>query len=149
MGKLFDVPGMGVAVSVLTRDHCPPHVHCECVAESWEARIAFSYLGDRIELMDVVAPRKTPRRVTLNRLGGAISANLTMCRREWWRIYADICLDNQWLTVTASVLAPAPKRDRSQAKQARSARYDADLETTTIEFADGSTRRIELKGETQ
>lgn len=147
MGRLFDVPGMGIAVSVLTRDHCPPHVHCECVAESWEARIAFSHLGDRIELMDVVAPKKMPKPATLNRLGEAISNNLTMCRREWWRIYADTCLDNQWLTVAASVVAPAPKRDRSQAKQVRSARYDAALETTTIEFADGSTRQIILMGE--
>lgn len=147
MGKLFDVSGTGVTVSVLTRDHCPPHVHCECVAEGWEARIAFSYLGDGIDLMDVVALKKSPRRVALNRVGAAVIAKLTMCRDAWWHIYADTCLENQWLDVTGRVPTPAPKKQRSRARQVKVAQYDPTVATTTIEFTDGSRRQIKLMAE--
>ena len=100
--KLLQVPR--------TRDeHCPPHVHVENEEVPWEARLAFSFIGNAVRLMDVDPIEDAPSTRTIDRIKAGITSNLPRCRAEWWARVSTCCVDNRWIRVsrdgTVTVLA--------------------------------------------
>ena len=75
--KLFQVPRTGLYVELRTRDeHCPPHVHVENEAVPWEARLAFSFIGKAVRLMDVDPIEEAPRYCRVLTCGGPAVASI-------------------------------------------------------------------------
>ena len=96
--KLFQVPRTGLYVELRTRDeHCPPHVHVENEEVPWEARLAFSFIGNAVRLMDVDPIEDAPSTRTIDRIKAAIASNLPKCRAEWWTRVGTCCVDNRWM----------------------------------------------------
>jgi len=64
--KLFRVPRTGLYGELWMRDeHCPPHLHVENEEVPWEARLAFSFVGDVVRVMDVDPIEDAPNTRTL------------------------------------------------------------------------------------
>jgi len=124
-------------------EHCPPHVHADCVAEGWDARFRFSYLDDEVEYWDTRPKRRAPSRATLNRVGIAVFGNLATCRRRWWEVMRTTCLRNQPVRPSRGKLVPcsptAPGSGRVTA-----ASYDPSTQELIVDLADGSTHRLQL-----
>src|SRR5258708_29019781 len=51
MSRVFISEGTGVGIYVFSDDHCPAHVHARHRGEGWIARVRFSYLGSKVELI--------------------------------------------------------------------------------------------------
>jgi hypothetical protein len=99
--KLFQVPRTGLYVGPRTRDeHCPPHVHVENEAVPWEARLAFSFIGNAVRLMDADPIEDAPSMRTIDRIKLAIASNLPRCRVEWWVRVGTCRVDNRWMQVS-------------------------------------------------
>jgi len=120
------VPRTGLYVELRTRDeHCPPHLHVENEAAPWEARLAFSFIGNDVRLMDVDPIEDAPNARTVDRIKAAIAANLPKCRRAWWAMSGTCCIDNRWAQVSrdgtvtvlarreAGAIAVPPESDRT------------------------------------
>jgi hypothetical protein len=136
--KLFQVPRTGLHVELRTRDeHCPPHVHVENDEVPWEARLAFSFIGNTIRLMDVDPIEDAPNTRTIDRIKAAIVNNLPNCRAEWWARVGTCCVDNRWTRVspdgTVTVLA---KREAGAAQIGR-ATYDPQADHVILIMKDG------------
>lgn len=138
MPHVLSVTGTGVEVFVLTRDHCPPHLHCENAADGWEAKLEFSYLNNDVRLAQLYVSGKRPRVSTLNTVLAAVIGSIKRCRDEWWSIYGDTCLKNQRLASTPAGLAVAPKRHKKSTVQVTAASYSPSTGKTTIHLGDGS-----------
>jgi len=125
---------------VRTRDHPPPHVHVVNRADRWEARLGFSFLTDRVWLIDVTPMANTPTTATLNAVVVAIRAHLERFRADWRAIYEDADLVNRWVRPADPVAEL--RRRRADALQVTSARYDPDTRLLSLVLGDG--RRLEL-----
>ena len=125
---------------VRTRDHPPPHVHVVNRADRWEARLGFSFLTDRVWLIDVTPMANAPTTATLNAVAAAIRAHLERFRADWWAVYRDADLVNRWLRPGEPVTEL--RRRRADAVQVASAHYDPGTRLLSLVLGDG--RRLEL-----
>jgi hypothetical protein len=125
------VPGGLAKIGVWPLDHCPPHATGREQRGGWTVRIEFSYLNDRLTLMDIVSARNTPGAQTINSMIAAVQHNLKSYRDKWWeyqrfnpanRPLGPCCLHNQ---------KHGPKRIRS-------AEYEPATYVIRIVFEDGT-----------
>jgi hypothetical protein len=111
---------------VRTRDHPPPHVHVVNRADRWEARVGFSFLTGRVQLMDVIPTVNSPTTATLNAVIRAVADHVDRFRDDWWEVYGDMDLTNRWIHVEDQetvALVTELKRRRRDATQIVSASY--------------------------
>jgi hypothetical protein len=125
---------------VRTRDHPPPHVHVVNRADRWEARLGFSFLADRVWLIDVTPMANAPVAATLNAVAAEITAHLDQFRADWWAVYRDADLVNRWVCPAGPVMQL--RRRRANAIQVASACYDPVSRLLSLVLGDG--RRLEL-----
>jgi hypothetical protein len=123
--KLLSVAGTRLTVELMLRDeHCPPHVHVEDETVPWEARFAFSFVGNAVRLMDIDPLDAAPTLRTINRVQGAIAGALPACRRAWWAKIGTCCLDNRWVRIEGDHVTILTRRAPG-ALQVAAAHYDA------------------------
>jgi hypothetical protein len=137
MGHLFDVSDARAEVVIRTRDHCPPHVHAFCRSEGWEARVAFSFLENRVELMELTVARggRDPGLAVSNLIKRAVQTERALCREKWWQIYETTCLENKWLTGGSEIGLATAKV--AGARQVQFARYNPTNMKLQIGFNSG------------
>jgi hypothetical protein len=144
MGTIFEPRDAGISVFAPTRDHCPPHVHCENRQKGWTILLEFSFLTNQVSLYEVRG--KKPRISEVDAIAEMVAAKLHACRKEWWRIRATTCLDNQTIALPATGTVRRGKRsekDRAR-KRITASRYDPNANATTLQLADGSEQVIKL-----
>jgi hypothetical protein len=149
--KLFPVPRTGLYVELLLRDeHCPPHIHVENEEVPWEARFSFCFVSNNVRLMDVDPMGNAPSRRVIDRIMGAITANLPLCREAWWNNFHDCCLSNRWLRKDAKdVVTLLTKRERGAA-QIHRAHFIPSSNIVRLSLRDGAAVEILCgTGETQ
>jgi hypothetical protein len=138
--KLFQVPRTGLHVELRTRDeHCPPHVHVENEAVPWEARLAFSFIGNAVRLMDVDPIEDAPSTRTIDRIKAAIVGNLPKCRAEWWARVGTCCVDNRWTQVSRDGTVTVLVKRAGGAAQIAEASYDPQAGRVTLIMKDGTS----------
>jgi len=141
--KLFRVPRTGLYVELWMRDeHCPPHLHVENEEVPWEARLAFSFVGDVIRVMDVDPIEDAPNTRTIDRIKAAIVNNLPKCRAEWWARVGTCCLDNRWIRLSRDGTLTVLVRREVGAIQVRGAVYDPQVGQVTLIMKDGTSLAI-------
>jgi len=145
MSRVFTSASTGAAVHVFSDDHCPPHVHARHRGDGWIARLRFSYVGSRVDLMSIVPLNTVPLRRTLNRLLADIQAELPACRRIWWETKRTACLTNQWAVILTREKIECSSRPVAGAKQIADATYDPGLERLHVIFQDGITTKVSTK----
>ena len=142
--KLFQVPRTGLYVELRTRDeHCPPHVHVENEAVPWEARLAFSFIGRTVRLMDVDPIEEAPSTRTIDRIKAAIVGNLPKCRAEWWARVGTCCVDNRWCQVARDGTVTVLARRQAGAAQIVSAVYQPQAGQVMLIMKDGTSLAME------
>ena len=126
-------------VELRTRDeHCPPHVHVENEAARWEARLAFSFVGDLIRLVDVDPIEAAPGMRAIDRIKSAIIDNLAKCRAEWWMKVGTCCLDNRWVRLSRDGRLTALARREVGAAHIGGASYEPRSEQLTVTMKGGT-----------
>lgn len=138
MSRVFVSAGTGATVYVFSNDHCPPHVSARHRGEEWIARVRFSYLSDAVELWSIEPIKHAPAQRAINRLLDEVGAELSACRRSWWNAQRTVCLENQWVLLSADGSVKPLSEQTPQAKQIAEAIYDADAERLWIQFSDGT-----------
>jgi len=142
--KLFQVPRTGLYVELRTRDeHCPPHVHVEDEEVPWEARLAFSFIGNAVRLMDVDPIEDAPSTRTIDRIKAAIASNLPRCRTEWWTRVSTCCVDNRWIRVSRNGTVTVLARREVGAVQTGRAVYASGTRQVTLVMKDGTSLVME------
>ena len=142
--KLFQVPRTGLYVELRTRDeHCPPHVHVENEEVPWEARLAFSFIGNAVRLMDVDPIEDAPSTRTIDRIKAAIASNLPRCRTEWWARVSTCCVDNRWIRVSRDGTVTVLARREVGAVQTGRAFYESGTRQVTLVMKDGTSLVME------
>lgn len=68
MSRVLISESTGAAVYVFSDDHCPPHVHARHRGDGWIARVGFSYVGDKVNLMSIAPLRNVPLQRIMNQL---------------------------------------------------------------------------------
>ena len=53
---------------MLRDEHCPPHVHVESRTTLWEARFRFSFVGNKVGLMDIDPIEERPSTRTIDNI---------------------------------------------------------------------------------
>ena len=109
-------------------------------ADRWEARLGFSFLTDRVWLIDVTPMANAPTTATLNAVAVAIRAHLERFRADWWAVYEDADLINRWIRPGDPVAEL--RRRQAGALQVTSARYDPGTRLLSLVLGDG--RHLEL-----
>lgn len=143
--KLFQVPRTGLYVELWTRDeHCPPHVHVEKEGVAWEARLAFSFIGNTVRLMDVDPIEDAPSTRMIDRIRTAIASNLPKCRAEWWARVGTCCVDNRWMQVSRDGTVTVLARREVGAIQIDRAAYEPGARQVTLIMKDGTN--LAMKG---
>ncbi len=71
--KALWIEAANARVCVRTRDHPPPHAHVVNRADRWEARMGFSFLTNRVWLIDVTPMTNSPTVATLNDVAAVVS----------------------------------------------------------------------------
>jgi hypothetical protein len=123
-------------------EHCPPHLHVENEEVPWEARLAFSFVGDVIRVMDVDPIEDAPNTRTIDRIKAAIVNNLPKCRAEWWARVGTCCLDNRWIRLSRDGTLTVLVRREVGAIQVRGAVYDPQVGQVTLIMKDGTSLAI-------
>ena len=140
-----------VEVVVRTRDeHCPPHVHADCQAEGWSARFTFSFADDDVSFWDFQPknPKRPPSMHQLDRIGVAVSANLTAVRFRWWQVMRTTCLRNRYVITkngAITMVLPTNAKGGSKDNQIIEATYVADDEVTRIKLKSGEIFSVNLR----
>jgi hypothetical protein len=138
--KLFQVPRTGLYVALRTRDeHCPPHVHVENEEVPWEARLAFSFIGNVVRLMDVDPIEDAPSMRTIDRIKAAIVTDLQKCRAEWWARVGTCCVDNRWTQVSRDGTVAVLAKREAGAVQIGRAVYEPRARQVTLVMKDGTS----------
>ncbi len=130
---------------VRTRDHPPPHVHVVNRADRWEARVGFSFLTDRVWLMDVTPMANSPTTAKLNAIVAAVAGRLDSFPEDWWAAYGDADLTNRWIRIvpeSMGALVVELDQRRKGAIQILSALYDPPRQGLVLVTSDG--QRFEL-----
>jgi hypothetical protein len=145
MSRVLTSASTGAAIYVFSDDHCPPHVHARHRGDGWIARVRFSYVSNRAELMSIAPLKNSPFRRTVNRLLADIEAGLPACRRGWWITKRTACLTNQWAVVQAAGRVELSPEPSANAKQIADATYDPDEERLRMVFQDGTTADVSTR----
>lgn len=140
--KSVKSPGANALVQVRTRDHCPPHVHAVNSADSWEARVKFSYVDDHVHLLDVTPVANEPRVAIIRRLLADVRDNVEKFRKDWWEAYAKTCLINKWVKVSKGGELTVLKRKQRGALQVQGSAYDHASGAVSLHLSDGSLKVI-------
>ena len=144
--KLFPVPKTGLHVALRLRDErCPPHVHVESSAALWEARFEFSYVGNKVGLMDIDPINAAPTIRTIDAIRRAIAGHLPKCRQAWWEKIGTCCLDRRWVAIDNRAVTVLARHQRN-ARQIRTAYYGAADGSLALHFAEPDDHRM-LAGE--
>ncbi|WP_246226451.1 DUF4160 domain-containing protein [Pseudomonas atagonensis] len=134
----------GLSIVIMLRDeHCPPHVHVN--ADSWSARLQFSFWHNDIELWDVVPLSRRPPLAVLEGLCRALEqpAHLRRARGIWGSGLQTVCLDNQlWDMQANEVLGMRLVTDTTY--RVGSARYMPDEDRTLLTLT-GSLEGVEIE----
>ena len=144
MSRVFVSGGTGAAVYVFAHDHCPPHVHARHMGEGWIARVGFSYLGGKIDLLGIASAKKAPLQRVMNQLLDDVHGRLSACRQTWWSTMAVTCLENQWVSVLPNGAIEVISKSRAKTKQIAFATYDPAAERLTVAFKDGTKTEMEI-----
>jgi len=99
MSRVFSSDGTGAGIYVFSDDHCPAHVHARHRGQGWIARVKFSYLSSKVELISIAPVKNVPLQRVVNRLLSDVQVRLPDCRRSWWLMRGTTCLANQWAVV--------------------------------------------------
>jgi hypothetical protein len=141
MSRVFVSEATGVSVYVFSNDHCPPHVSARHRGEEWIARVRFSYLNAAVVLWSVEPLTRAP---AINRLLGVVRGQLSGCRRAWWNAQRTVCLENQWVRLSANGLLEPLARRVPDAKQIDAAFYDVDSNRLRVKFFDGTSAEVRV-----
>jgi hypothetical protein len=139
MGRICDlqIPGAGQVIIVInTGDHCEPHVHCWDKAQSWEARIRFSFMDNNITFWDFLSRMNNPSVSVINEIMKQLGTILRRCRVVWWQYYCNTigcCLKNTQQVDNAG-----------NYRQIHSATYDGAGNKTELTFVGGFKREVQL-----
>jgi hypothetical protein len=145
MSRVLTSASTGAAIYVFSDDHCPPHVHARHRGDGWIARVRFSYVSNRAELMSIAPLKNSPFQRTVNRLLADIEAGLLACRRGWWITKRTTCLTIQWAVVQAAGRVELSSEPSANAKQIADATYDPDEERLRMVFRDGTTADVSTR----
>ncbi len=130
----------GMDIVVLTRnEHCPPHAHVG--TDKWGARFEFSFVHQRVRLLDVAPIQNVPSKTLLEEVRSTLgqSENLRRARAIWWTSVHLTCLENKRWDLTSAQLLVPKTRAGIQGYVIESARFDALLNRTMLRlrgFAD-------------
>lgn len=142
MSRVLVSDGTGAAVYVFADDHCPPHVHARHRGEGWVARVGFSFVTNRVQLISVAPMRNIPLPRVINQLLADVGEALPACRNAWWTMRSTACVANRWVLQRMHTVTVLPER-RPGAAQIVNATYDPASRHLEILFQDGVTLGIE------
>jgi hypothetical protein len=142
MSRVFVSEATGAVIYVFADDHCPPHVHARHRAESWVARVRFSYVSSEVELISIAPLKNVPLHRVVNELLDNIQARLMDCRRSWWAMRQTTCLVSQWAVAPAAGKVELRSGRTREAKQISDASYDPATERLRVIFRDGTTAEV-------
>ena len=144
MSRIFVSQGTGATVYVFSNDHCPAHAHARHRGDGWIARISFSYLTSKVELMSLVPAKSIPSRQVVNGLMTDVQERLSGCRRSWWMNMRSACLANQWAIVRAPGKIELVSDRAPSARQIVDANYEPDSKRLRVEFQRGAKEEVQL-----
>src|SRR5277367_685799 len=124
MSRVFISAGTRAGIYVFSDDHCPAHVHARHRGEGWSARVSFSYLDSRVDLISIAPTKNIPLQRIVNRLLSDVQVRLPDCRRSWWLTRRTTCLANQWAVVRGPGRIELLSNSAPSAKQIAEAEYD-------------------------
>ena len=144
MSRVFISDSTGAGIYVFSDDHCPAHIHARHRGEGWIARVRFSYLGSRVELISIIPVKNVPLQRVVNRLLSDVQVRLPDCRRSWWLTRRTTCLANQWAVVRGPGRIELLSKSAPSAKQIAEAEYDPANTQVRVIFQDGTTEQVKL-----
>lgn len=139
MSRVFTSKSTGAGVYVFSDDHCPPHVHARHRGDGWIARVGFSFVARKLELLSIAPLKNSPLRRTVNQLLDDIEMELAACRRSWWETRQTTCLANRWLSVPAPGVIEIVGEAMPNARPIAEAVYNPEQEQLHITLRDGAT----------
>ena len=142
MSRVFVSDRTGAAVYVFADDHCPPHVHARHRGEGWVARVGFSFVTNKVQLISVAPLRNIPLPRVISQLLADVEEVLPACRDTWWTTQRTACVANRWALQRMHTVTVLPER-RPGAVQIVDASYSAQSRRLEILFRDGATLGIE------
>jgi hypothetical protein len=137
MSRVFTSESTGAGVYVFSDDHCPPHVHAQHRGGGWIARVRFSFVSSKVDLLSIAPLRNSPFQRTVNQLLADIGDELLACRRKCWATKRTTCLENQGVVVSAGMIE-IPLGAPENAKKITMATYDPDRDKVRITLQDGT-----------
>lgn len=145
MSRIFVSKSTGAAVYLFADDHCPPHVHARHRSDGWIARVQFSFVDNKVDLMSIAPAKRVPLQRVINNLLDDVGNRVAECRRLWWATRQTTCLMNQWASVPAAGSIELITEHEANAKQISDARYEPTSDRTRVSFYDGTSIDVRLQ----
>ena len=102
----------------------------------------FAFESDAVGVLSIAPTERAVRQRQLNQMLDELATRLGALRRVWWDSQGTTCLENRWMARRSQNQWVVVDEARPEAKQVRSAMYDAARAMTTVTFTDGLKARI-------